>query len=183
MKHFLRLTLGGLVLPMALAAQQPAPAADTRPLITAAQSLVDRYGNNIEAAAKTMPEDKYGYKPTPEQRSFGGIISHIVESNNLFCSNVSGTPGPAGKAPEATARKDELVEALTMSFQYCHEALGKVDESRLNDQVPFFGDRKASRAMLLLAVTGDLFDHYSAMAIYMRLNGLLPPTARPRPAM
>jgi hypothetical protein len=58
--------------------------------------------------------------------------------------------------------------------------VGKVDESKLGDEIPFFGERKASRAMVLLAVTGDLFDHYSAMAIYLRLNGILPPTARQR---
>ncbi len=183
MKHVLRLTIGALALPMALAAQQPAPAADTHPLITAAQSLVDRYGRNITAAATTMPADKYGFKPTPAQMTFGQTIAHVIDSNNLFCAHVASLPEPTEKAPAATAPKEELVAALQKSFQYCHDALAKVDESKLGDEVPFFGQRKASRAMLLLAVTGDLFDHYGAMAIYMRLNGLLPPTAQPRPAM
>lgn len=185
MKHVLRFTLAALALPAGLAAQQPAPAAkpaDTRPLITAAQQIVDRYGKNITAAANEMPADKYSFKATEKQMSFGQTIAHVIESNNLFCAHVASLPEPTEKAPEATAPKEQLVAALQKSFEYCHDALGKVDESKLGDEVPFWGDRKASRAMLLLAVTGDLFDHYSALAIYLRLNGLLPPTAQPRPA-
>ena len=81
---------------------------------------------------------------------------------------------------ELAASKEELVAAMQKSLDFCTQAVGKVDESKLGDEIPFFGERKASRAMVLLAVTGDLFDHYSAMAIYLRLNGILPPTARQR---
>ncbi len=190
-----------LAAPVALAAQKPArqtvahavaapaprhamPAhAAASPVVAAAQSLVQRYGHNLTEAANEMPADKYGYKPTPQQMSFGQLVSHISESNDLLCSHISGLAEPAEKVPAATAPKAQLVAAMERSFSYCDEALGKVDESKLGDEVPFFGTRTASRAMVLLALTGDLFDHYSAMAIYLRLNGLLPPTARPRPSM
>jgi len=182
MRSMLAVTLAALAMPAALCAQQAAPKAES-PLIAATQMLLDRYGTNLVAAAKEMPADKYGYKPTPQQMSFGQVISHIAESNNLFCAHMSDLPVPAEKVPEGTAPKDELIAAMQKSFAFCKEAASKVDESKLGDEVPFFGQRKASRAMLLLAETGDLFDHYSALAIYLRLNGLLPPTARPRPAM
>ena len=85
--------------------------------------------------------------------------------------------------PAATASKADLISALQASFAFCKTAIAKVDESKLGDEVPFFGSRKISRAGLVLALTGDMFDHYSAMAVYLRLNGILPPTARPRSSM
>lgn len=183
MKNALRIAAALLVVPAGLAAQaQPAPASSATPLVAAAQSIVQRYGHNITEAAKEMPADKYGYKATAQQMSFGEIVSHVAESNNLFCAHVASLPEPTAKVPAATAPKADLIAALEKSFSYCQDAVGKVDESKLGDEVPFFGQRKASRALVLLAVTGDLFDHYSLMATYLRLNGMLPPTARPRPA-
>jgi hypothetical protein len=40
-----------------------------------------------------------------------------------------------------------------------------------------WGGRKAPRDFALIALTNDWADHYSA-ATYLRLNGLLPPTAK-----
>lgn len=178
--------LAVLLAPAAGLAQQPAAsvaAPPASPVLAAAQSLLDRYGGNITAAAQEMPADKFGYKPTPEQMSFGQLLSHIAESNNLLCAHISDQPVPTERPVAATEPKDQLVAAAQKSFAYCQDALTKVDPTKLGDEVTFFGQRKASRAMVLLALTGDLFDHYAEMAIYLRLNGLLPPTARPRPTM
>jgi hypothetical protein len=35
-----------------------------------------------------------------------------------------------------------------------------------------------SRAAVMTITTGDWADHYSQVAIYLRLNGVLPPTAK-----
>ena len=183
MKSWLCLTVVALALPAgARAQQQQAAPSSSGPVVGAAQMLLDRYGSNLVAAAREMPADKYGYKPTPQQMSFGEVVSHLAEANNMFCAHASDQPVPA-KVPEATAPKDALVDALEKSFTFCKDAVGKVDESKLSDQVPLFGDRKASRAAVLFIQTGDMFDHYSQMSIYLRLNGLLPPTARPKPTM
>ncbi len=184
MKSLLCLTVAALALPAALSAQQQqaAPKA-SGPTVAAAQMLFERYGGNLVSAAKEMPADKYGYKPMPQQMSFGQVVSHLTEANNTICAHASDLPVPSEKVPEGTAPKEALVAALEKSFAFCKEAIGKVDEAKLGDEVPFFGQRKASRATLLLVQTGDMFDHYSQMAIYLRLNGLLPPTAKPKPAM
>jgi hypothetical protein len=44
--------------------------------------------------------------------------------------------------------------------------------------VPGFGGRQVSRISAALEVTNDLVDHYASLAFYLRLNGLLPPTAQ-----
>jgi len=48
----------------------------------------------------------------------------------------------------------------------------------MGDEVALWGGRKATRAAALIALTNDWADHYAMAAIYLRLNGLLPPTAK-----
>src|SRR5215472_1060123 len=45
-------------------------------------------------AFEAMPADKYGYKPTPEQMTFGHLAVHIMSSNYFFCSNAGDVPKP-----------------------------------------------------------------------------------------
>ena len=67
-----------------------------------------------------------------------------------------------------------------MLFRSCTTALAKVDDSKLADEIELFGGRKGLRAFALIALTNDWADHYSSVAMYLRLNGLLPPTAQPK---
>jgi hypothetical protein len=48
----------------------------------------------------------------------------------------------------------------------------------LAEKIQAFGGREAPLAWALIALTNDWADHYGAAAIYLRLNGLLPPTAK-----
>jgi hypothetical protein len=89
-------------------------------------------------------------------------------------------PAPKRAKFAATEPKQKLIDRLKESFQFCDSALAKLDDSGLGAQVPFFGDSKVSRATVEMAATEDWADHYSQMAIYLRLNGLLPPTAKRR---
>jgi len=74
--------------------------------------------------------------------------------------------------------KDKLLAGLKDSFQYCATALGTLKDAQLADSTPFFGGRNATRGLAALITVADWADHYSQMAIYLRLNGLLPPTAK-----
>jgi hypothetical protein len=125
-----------------------------------------------------MPADKFGYKPTPQQMSFAGLVMHITESNNYFCAKAGDVPEP-NKAQELqeTNAKCKLVAALKASFDFCNTAMSKVTDATLGDTIEVWGGRKAPRAFALIALTNDWADHYSTAAMYLRLNGLLPPTA------
>ena len=68
--------------------------------------------------------------------------------------------------------------ALKASFDFCTMALTKVDDSKLGETIQAYGGREAPRAWALIALTNDWADHYGAAAMYLRLNGLLPPTAQ-----
>jgi DinB superfamily len=139
---------------------------------------VTRYGKNMVAAADAMPAEKYSFKPSPEMNSFGHLMMHIAQSNNTLCSKISGQAAPDVKIAE-TDPKDKLVAAMKDSFAFCTAALEKVDDSKLGEQFVLFGNRPITRGGALVALGGSWTDHYATEAIYLRLNGILPPTAQP----
>jgi hypothetical protein len=147
------------------------------PVSDAVRSAAARAKTNFIAAAEEMPSGKYGFKPTPAQMSFGDVIGHIGAGNDALCSSIGGVAQPKRSAVAAGATKENLVARLRETFQFCESALAKVDDSRLGEKVPYFGDREVSRAQVMVAAAEEWASHYSQLAVYLRLNGLLPPTA------
>ena len=150
------------------------------PVTSTAQRYLERYTKNLVGTAETMPEDKYGYKPTPAQMGFGQAIAHIAEVNNFSCSKFADIPIPAGEKVTEKDSKEKLVAALKASFDYCAQTIAKMDDAKLGDSITFFGGRQTSRAAAVFELIDDLADHYGALSIYLRLNGLLPPSAQPK---
>jgi uncharacterized damage-inducible protein DinB len=156
-------------------------AQDKNPVTSVAKQILPRQQKNLVAAAEEMPADKFGYKPTEQQMTFGHLVLHIIDSNNYLCSHIGDLSAVKPLVPlKDSEGKDKLVAALKASFDFCTAALDKVDDSKLGDEVELFGGRKGSRAFALIALTNDWADHYSSAALYLRLNGLLPPTAQPK---
>jgi DinB superfamily len=179
MKHTRWLILLTLVAVVAVSAQESsAPVAN--PVSTTVKSQLTRFSKNMVAAAESMPAEKYGFKPTPEMNTFGHLVMHIVQSNNLLCSKISGTAAPDSKLADSDG-KDKLVTGLKASFEFCSTALANVDDSKLGESMVLFGNRPATRAAALIGLSDGWNDHYGAQAIYLRLNGILPPTAQPAP--
>jgi hypothetical protein len=176
----LRIPTGAVALAIvclpALAAAQGSPVAE------AFRADAKRSGEHLVAAAVEMPADKYSYKPTPAQMSFGQIVTHLAEGNDYLCGAIGGAKAPARAKLAATDSKDQLVALLKDTFAFCDQALSSLDDSKLGEQLPFFGGKPKSRAAIMTATTGDWADHYSQSAIYLRLNGLLPPTAKKQPS-
>jgi hypothetical protein len=161
-------------------AQAPAaaPAAEVskNPVTDMVRQVLDRSAKNTIAAADEMPADKYGYKPTPEQITFGHLIVHIINANNAICSKYGGTTAPTDK-PADTDPKDKLMPQLKASFDVCTQAFAKADDSNLGEPISIF-NHNLTRGGLLIVIAGELADHYGMQAMYLRLNGLLPPTAK-----
>jgi hypothetical protein len=160
---------------------QDSAAPVANPVSTTVKSQLTRFGKNMVAAAEAMPAEKYGFKPTPEMNSFGHVVMHIAQSNNILCAKISGAPAPDAKIADSDG-KEKLVAALKASFEFCGTALANVDDSKLGESMVLFGNRPASRAAALIGLSDGWNDHYGAEAIYLRLNGILPPTAQPAPA-
>ncbi len=160
---------------------QDSSAPVANPVSSTVKSQLTRFSKTMVAAAESMPADKYGFKPTPEMNSFAHLVMHIAQSNFLLCSKISGTAAPDSKLADSDG-KDKLVAGVKASFEFCSTALANVDDSKLSDPMVLFGNRPASRAAALIALSDGWNDHYGTQAIYLRLNGILPPTAQPAPA-
>ena len=150
------------------------------PVTDAVREILPRQQKNLIAAVEAMPPDKFGYSPTPAQQTFGHLVLHMATSNVELCSKAGNMPPPP-LGPPAETDKNRMVVMLTKSFLYCEAALSRVDDSKLGKTVELWGGKQANVAFALIALTNDWADHYSAAAIYLRLNGLLPPTAQPKP--
>src|SRR5580698_9124524 len=176
MKILLALTLLATTAPLALHAQ-----ATANPVVSSAKEITDRQTKFIIAAAEEMPADKYTFKPTDAQWTFGKAIAHLVDANNFVCPLLTtAPPAPRGKPTDDAVSKDVLVSQLKASFAVCDKAMAGLNDSQLGDTITFFGGKPAPRARALMEVVGDLEDHYSQLASYLRLNNLVPPSAQPK---
>jgi len=180
-----------LALPVTLAAQTPSATPPANPITTAFRGRIVGLHRNLAQAFDSIPADKFSYKPTPAQLTIGNIAQHLANDNYLFCdafgAEKSKRPEEDTATPDsvkATWPKDKLVAKLKESFAFCATAVNSLDDTKLAEQtsVTFGGNtRQVPRASMVLGHAMDMADHYSQIANYMRLNGLVPPTALPRP--
>ena len=190
MKLLTSLTIA-LAVPAVLAAQQTPPAPVVNPITAAFKSRITAMHRNIAQAFDSIPEAKFGFKPTPAQLSIGFIAQHVASDDYLFCDQFgakkASLPEKDTATPDsvkATWPKDSLVAKLKASFTFCQDAIGQLEDGKLADMVTltFRGQsREVPRISMVLGHVLDLADHYSQLANYMRLNGLIPPSALPRP--
>jgi hypothetical protein len=174
-----------------LAAQNPPAAPPANPITTAFRGRIMGLQRNLAQAFDSIPESKFGYKPTPAQLTIGYIAQHLATDNYIFCNQFGPMKGTIAAADSTTADsvkakwpKDSLVTKLKASFAFCESAFAQLNDTNLADQVTLkFGNnsRQVSRATMVLGHALDLADHYSQIANYMRLNNMLPPSALPRP--
>ena len=185
-----RAVMLALALPLGLTAQQAPAASAANPITNVFKTRTLFFQRNLAQAFDSIPESKFGYKPTPAQLSIGFIAQHLADDNYFFC-NQFGTqkatrPEKDTATPDSVKAKwpkDTLVAKLKESFTFCENALGQLDDAKLGDEITMtFGgnSRKAPRASMVLGHVIDMVDHYSQLSNYMRLNGMLPPTALQR---
>jgi uncharacterized damage-inducible protein DinB len=148
------------------------------PVSSVVKEMLPRQEKNLVAAVETMPADKFGFKPTPQQQTFAHLVMHMIETNYYLCAKAADVPAPKAQELKETDGKDKLVAALKASFDFCDTAVPKITDAKLADPIEVWGGRKATRAFAVIALTNDWTDHYSTAAMYLRLNGLLPPTAK-----
>jgi uncharacterized damage-inducible protein DinB len=133
---------------------------------------------NMIGSAEAVPADKYSWKPSPEQVSFGYIFAHAADANYTLCSAFSGQTKPDVPV-KADGAKPALVDQLKASFTYCDKAFELIDPAKLDQEISLYG-RKVTGWWVLFHMALDWGDHYSQVAMMLRANGITPPSARPR---
>jgi len=185
-----RAVILALALPIGLGAQQAPAGQAANPITTVFKTRTVFFQRMLAQALDSIPESKYGYKPTPAQLTIGYIAQHLASDNYFFCNNFGAMKGTVPEkdtstpdSVKATWPKDTLVAKLKASFTFCENALAQVDDAKLGEEITMtFGgnSRKTPRVSMVLGHVVDMADHYSQLANYMRLNGMLPPTAQQR---
>jgi len=167
-----------LLIPALLLLAASAAAQTKNPVSSALRDILPGRQKNTIAAVEAMPADKFSYKPTADQMTFGHLVVHMAETNNLLCSKAAAVPAPKVEEIKESESKDKLVSALKASFDFCADTLAKMDDSKLTETTEGFGGKQVTRAWASLVLAGTWADHYAEAAMYLRLNGILPPTAK-----
>ena len=137
---------------------------------------------NLAEAADSMPADEYGFKPTPEVRSFGQLIGHVANANFYFCSQAKGEAPPSKENFESVTDKAALVKGLKDSLSYCDAIYNDTSDANFNQIVKVAGPNggaQGGRGSVLMFNMTHNNEHYGNVIVYMRLKGHVPPsTAR-----
>jgi len=140
---------------------------------------------NLAEAAAVMTVEEYAFKPTPEVRSFGEVIGHLINTNFLFCAQVRGEKSPGTQNYEKLTDKTALVKALDEALAYCDAVYDSTTDANFQTLVQLSGPKttQTPRGIALLFNTTHNQEHYGNLVVYMRLKGHVPPsTARARAA-
>lgn len=165
--------------PAAQSAAAPPPLDPKNPVTSVVKQMFEPRARFILGAADAMPTDKWTYKPTDAQQTFAQVMAHIVTSNGFLCARIGdGTVPETVSSSKAEDGKEKITTALRASFDFCRDALSKLDDSKLSQEVSWRGNTKMPRSRPVVELPVDLTDHYAAIAGYMRLNGILPPSAQ-----
>lgn len=130
----------------------------------------------VLAAAEQMPEADYGFKPTPEVRSFGELVGHVANAQYMICSAALGEANPNQQNWEQTTEKAALIEALRGSNAVCDRAYQQDDASAMQ-VMRLFGREQTRLGALVLNAAHD-FEHYGNMVTYLRIKGMVPPSSQ-----
>jgi uncharacterized damage-inducible protein DinB len=136
---------------------------------------------DLAEAAEQMPAEEYAFKPTPQVRSFGELIGHVINANLSFCALAKGERPSLTESFERVSGKDALLKALKESLAYCDQVYGATTDESFNSllTLPGPGSTRASRGSVLVFNTTHNNEHYGNLVVYLRLKGHVPPsTAR-----
>jgi uncharacterized damage-inducible protein DinB len=171
-----------------LASAQTMPKAEEHRTL---QQVLDRAVMNIEkefvSAADAMPEDKYGFAPTNGEfrgaRTFAQQVKHTAATNFELAAVILQEKPPADigdeTGPESVKTKAECMQYLKESFAYLHKAVAIIsDQNSVESLKSPWGQSTVTRLGLVTLTVGHCFDHYGQMAVYLRMNGIIPPASR-----
>jgi hypothetical protein len=167
---------------------------------TAASALlrsIDFQEYEVRSAAEAMPEELYAFRPAAgkfkdqkpevgpaEVRTFAEQIKHVACANFAFAAELEGDTPPAGcdkGGPDPAKTKRELLIYLRNSFQAIRKSIGEISAKNQFDPIDGLYAGPNTRIGLAIVIIWHNADHYGQMAIYLRLNGIVPPASLPNP--
>ena len=142
-------------------------------LTAATQRYFNSIRRNLEASADAMPAEKFGYRLTEGQMTFGEWLIHSAQRNYADCAILKGETAPdAVKQLASLKTKDEIAKALKDSFSYCAPAVENADEQKI------LASPQTANALLHIVIHNN--EIYGNIAGYLRSSGIVPPSTAGR---
>jgi uncharacterized damage-inducible protein DinB len=176
---------------LGVAQAQQAPAAQKPPsfmgpcsnLTCEIQNDWTRNNVMIYGLADAMPGEKYGYKPTAAQQSFGERVLHVAQIN-LMLLQVLGAKASAPAIDMNATSKTGSMAAVQRVGEYGVAVIKEFGDqglvARIDSAGPigWFMGPTVSRQRVLYFLMTHSQDTYGQLAVYLRLNGITPPASR-----
>jgi uncharacterized damage-inducible protein DinB len=131
----------------------------------------------LVAIAEAMPADKYGYKPTPEVRSFGEILTHVAGEGRMEMEIVGGAQAGSSERYESLRDRAEIVRALSEFFDHGTTVLANMTDQQALGMVTLRRNQ-SPRWLVVMGVIGHNKEHYGNLVTYLRLNNIVPPSSQ-----
>jgi uncharacterized damage-inducible protein DinB len=154
-------------------------------LASSAKAMHMTIRRNLAEAADAMPAEDYGFKPTPDVRSFAQLVGHVINANFFFCSQAKSAAMPTTTNFERVADKAALIKGLTDALASCDTVYESTSDADFTQAVTLNGfpgmnpKTVTSRGAVLMFNTTHNNEHYGNIVVYLRLKGKVPPsTAR-----
>jgi uncharacterized damage-inducible protein DinB len=148
-----------------------------------AQATLDSWndiGRKLTAMAEDFPEDKYGFKATPAQRSFAEQLLHAAGANYYFTNLARGNKSKVDENPKYTSNAD-VVTFVKKSFADGAAAIkAKGDKGTSEIVVNPFAPEQTTIGDFANGIIEHDGEHYGQLVVYYRLAGLVPPESRPK---
>ena len=146
----------------------------------ASQEVIEAWNyiaEKLVEMAENFPEDKYGYRPTPEVRSFAEHLLHVAEANYILISAAQGTKLEKF-SPEMYKTKAETLEVLKTSFADGAAVIEQAGDAGMRQLVQHpVVDLMVSQNNLWMIWIEHAGEHYGSLVLYYRLNNLVPPAS------
>ncbi len=137
----------------------------------------------IRGLAEAMPEDKYNFKPTPPQQSFGERVLHVAQVN-LMLLKALGAKTAAPDIDEKATTKAASMAAVQKVGDYGVAVIRELGEKGLQGRIDspppmawFMGPQLSRQRVIYFLMTHSQ-DTYGQLVVYLRLNGITPPASR-----
>ncbi|HEY1338222.1 MAG TPA: DinB family protein [Bryobacteraceae bacterium] len=132
-------------------------------------------------AAEKMPEENYSFRPSPDVRTFAQQMAHVADDQYNLCAPAKGEVRKAAYTAieDTLSAKANLVRALKDAFAFCDGAYDALTDASAGDKVNF-GKSTQTRFEMLNWNLWHTWEHYGNVVVYLRMNGLVPPTSEPK---
>jgi uncharacterized damage-inducible protein DinB len=132
--------------------------------------------------ADAMPAEGYGFRPVPEELSFGQLMLQIAGANLNACANASGMPrmtipekvSQTVKEAKPEVDKQMAMQFLSDTFKFCNDAVASMTPEKLDAVVGT--TRKMTGFEWLWSYFTHTAHHRGQAEVYLRVKGIVPPT-------